>query len=152
MTTDIDPHEYNRRLIAEYLTTDGALTGDFTGQPVLLLTTRGWRTGRPHLTPLVYGLDAGRVYVVATKGGAPTNPTWYRNLITNPAVDVRIGPDRQPAQAVEVTDPAERNRLYNLLAATTPGLSTYQAMTTRTIPVIVLDGIQPLTSSGTPDP
>lgn len=142
MTTDIDPHEYNRRVIAEYLTTDGALTGDFAGQPVLLLTTRGWRTGRPHLTPLVYGLDAGRVYVVATKGGAPTNPTWYRNLVTNPTVDVRIGAHRQPARAIEITDPAERDRLYDLLAATTPGLSTYRDMTTRTIPVIVLDGIR----------
>src|SRR5204862_526488 len=76
--------------------------GPFTGRDVLLLTTTGAKTGQPRTHPLVYTRDGDRYLVIASKGGAPTNPAWYHNLRANPEVTVELGPETFRATATPI--------------------------------------------------
>ena len=79
-----------------------------------------------------------RIFVIASKGGAPTNPDWYRNLRANPRVTVEVGPERFEANAT-VAKGVERRRLYDLQAARMPAFKDYEKKTSREIPVVVLE-------------
>ena len=103
-----------------------------------MLTTRGAKSGRERTHPLAYTRDGDNVFVIASKGGAPTNPDWYRNLRANPRVIVELGPERFAANA-RVTNGAERRRLYDLQASRMPGFKEYERRTSREIPVVVLE-------------
>ena len=106
--------------------------------PILLLTTTGARTGRPATVPLGFAVDdIGRVFVVASKAGAPKHPAWYHNLRANPSVTVELGDKTFQARAV-VTVGKERDRLYGMLS---DGPSQYEKNTDRIFPIIVLDGV-----------
>ena len=134
---------YNDALVDDFRAHAGrASTGPFVGRDLLLLTTMGRKTGMPRTVPLVYTRDGDRLVVVASKGGAPTNPAWYFNLLANPRVTVELGAETFEAEA-RVTDPAERRRLYDAHAAVNPGFREYEAKTTREIPVIVLNRVSP---------
>jgi deazaflavin-dependent oxidoreductase (nitroreductase family) len=74
--------------IDEFRANGGRIGGRFEGRPVLLITTKGAKTGRPHTTPMMYLREDGHLYVFASKGGAPTHPDWYWNLVANPTVTV----------------------------------------------------------------
>jgi deazaflavin-dependent oxidoreductase (nitroreductase family) len=113
-------------------------SGPFAGRNVLLLTTTGAKSGLPRLVPLAYTRDGDRYVIVASKGGAPTHPAWYLNLVANPIVTVELGPEKFQARAV-VAEDAERDRLYAQHAATYPGFNEYQARTSRRIPVVLLE-------------
>jgi len=129
---------YNKTVVDEFRAKGGKVAQlDF---PVLLLTTTGARTGRQTTVPLGYGVDEGRVFVVASKAGAPTNPAWFHNLVANPSVTVEIGTSTYEARA-RVADGGERDRLYRMVAAGSPGLSAYEQNTPRQFPVIVLEGV-----------
>lgn len=130
--------DYNTRLIEEYRATGGKVTGDFAGRPLLLLTTIGARSGQRRTSPLVYTTDGDRLVVVASKGGSDTNPDWYHNLRANPVATVELGEDRFEVNA-EVTDGAERDRLFNQVVELMPGFGDYQRNTNRLIPVVVLN-------------
>jgi deazaflavin-dependent oxidoreductase (nitroreductase family) len=106
----------------------------------LLLTTTGRRSGQSRTTPLIYGRDGERYVVVASRGGAPTHPAWYDNLVAQPAVQVQVMADRFTARARTAT-PAERPALWKTMAAIWPPYDDYQARTTREIPVVVLERV-----------
>src|SRR5215213_5250529 len=134
------PNDFNRNLIAEYRANAGVVTGPFAGRPLLLLTTIGAKSGQPRTIPLVYTTDADRIVVIASKGGAPTSPDWYHNLVANPLVTIELGNERFQARA-RVAEGEERERLYAAQAALMPGFAEYQRNTTRQIPVVVLERV-----------
>jgi deazaflavin-dependent oxidoreductase (nitroreductase family) len=86
------------------------------------------------------GVDGGRVFVVASKGGAPSNPAWFHNLRANPSVTVELRGESYPAQAA-VVDGDERDHLYALISAQVPAFGEYGQNTSRVFPVVVLEGV-----------
>ena len=135
-----DWNDFNHNLIAEYRANGGQVTGQFAGAPLLLLTTTGAKSGQPRTAPVAYTADGDRLLVIASKGGAPTHPDWYHNLVANPEVTVEVGTEMFSAHAT-VPDGEERDRLFNQMAAQMPGFADYQHNTTRRIPVVVLERI-----------
>lgn len=135
------PPGFDQDIIDQFRANAGQiLTGPFAGRRLMLLTTTGARTGRLLTKPLGFTRDGERYVVIASKGGAPTNPAWYHNLVANPQVTVEIGAERFEAQA-SVAEGAERERLYAQQAAQIPVFGEYQKMTQRQIPVVVLEGV-----------
>jgi deazaflavin-dependent oxidoreductase (nitroreductase family) len=130
---------WNDSVIEDFRAHNGQITqGMFKGRSLLLLTTKGAKTGLDRTNPVAY-TRAGKDYVViASKGGAPTNPDWYRNLLKNPEVTVEVGGERFTARA-RVARGDERRRLYDAQAAVMPGFKEYELKTAREIPVIVLE-------------
>ncbi|HEX8997077.1 MAG TPA: nitroreductase family deazaflavin-dependent oxidoreductase [Ktedonobacterales bacterium] len=126
---------YNQTIIDTFRANGGKVSG---WNNLLLLTTTGARTGLPRTTPLAYSVDGGRIVVAASKGGAPTNPAWYANILANPTVTVELGSETFQARAT-VVDEAERQRLYAGHAELMPGFADYEKKTTRRIPVIILE-------------
>jgi F420H(2)-dependent quinone reductase len=112
----------------------GATVG---GMPVLLLTTRGRKTGKTRVVPVVPYVEGENTYVIASMGGQPQHPAWFFNLEAHPDVDVQIGEDRWRARA-EVLSPDERARVWPKITAKFPNFGEYQKKTTRVIPVVRL--------------
>jgi proline iminopeptidase len=119
---------------------DSAPVGGPGPIPTLILTTTGRRSGQSISMPLIYGEENGQYVVVASKGGAPTHPGWYLNLVTHPTVEVQVRADRFRATARTATG-EERARLWQTMAAIYPPYNAYQAKTQREIPVVVLERI-----------
>lgn len=138
MTSANEFNEFNRTLIAEFRANGGKVGGMFAGAPLLLLTTTGAKSGQPRTTPLVYTTDGDRIVIIASKGGAPTSPDWYHNLVANPAATIELGHETLPVRA-RVTEGEERQRLFDQQAALMPNFAEYQQNTTRQIPVVVLE-------------
>jgi deazaflavin-dependent oxidoreductase (nitroreductase family) len=134
----VDYNAFNAKIIAEFRANGGKVGGQFAGAPMVLITTTGARSGQARTTPLVCQQDGKRVYIFASKGGAPKHPDWYHNLKKNPEITLEIGGDKYKARASELTG-AERDRVYAEQARRMPQFAEYQAKTTRTIPVIALD-------------
>ena len=133
--------DFNRNLIADLREHGGEATfGPFKGRRVLILTTKGAKSGETRENPLVYTRDGANLVIVASKGGAPTNPSWYHNLRTHPEVTVEVGGEKFIATA-RITDGPEYDRLFKQHADTNPGFYDYLKKTTRKIPVIVLERI-----------
>ena len=131
--------EMTKALIVDLRAHGGeATSGPFVGRSLLLLTTTGAKTGVARLAPLVYTRDGDRYVIVASKGGAPTNPAWYLNLVANPVVTVEVGGEMFEARAT-VAEAAERDRLYAAHAAVLPVFNDYQQKTSRVIPVVRLE-------------
>jgi deazaflavin-dependent oxidoreductase (nitroreductase family) len=131
-------HDYNSNLIGDMRAHGGhATSGNFVGRQVLILTTTGAKTGEKRESPLAYTLDGDRVVIVASKGGAPTNPAWYHNVVANPNVIVELNGERFEATATVATGD-ERRRLYDGHVAVHPGFADYETRTERVIPVIIL--------------
>jgi deazaflavin-dependent oxidoreductase (nitroreductase family) len=104
---------------------------------MVLLTTTGAKTGQKRTNPLVPLLEGDRMYVVASKGGAPTNPDWYHNLMAHPEAEVEYGDERFPVEAF-VIEGSERDRLFLAQVAVAPGFAEYQEKAGRVIPIIEL--------------
>jgi deazaflavin-dependent oxidoreductase (nitroreductase family) len=136
-----DWDEFNRGVVEEFRANRGKVGGRFAGRPLLLLTTTGARTGLPRVMPLVYTTDGDRIVVIASKGGEPTNPDWYHNLVADPLTTVELGGESFAARAT-VTEGDERERLFAQMAATMPFFAGYQRKVARRIPVVVLDRIE----------
>ena len=133
-------NDFNRNLIDEFRNNNGKVTGVFENAPLLLLTTKGAKTGREHITPIVYTTDGDDVIVIASKGGAPNHPHWYLNLVANPDVTVELPGETYAAHA-RVAQGDERNRLYRAQADAMPNFDEYQRKTDREIPVVVLERV-----------
>jgi deazaflavin-dependent oxidoreductase (nitroreductase family) len=133
-----DRNDWNRRTIEEFRTNKGKVGGMWEGKPLLLLTTTGAKSGQRHTTPTMYLRNGDRLLVFASKGGAPTNPDWYLNLLAHPEVTVEVGPETYQAIATVLTGD-ERDRIYARQAELFPQFADYQAKTTRKIPVIALE-------------
>lgn len=123
--------------VSLYRLSRGRLAGTFRGAPVLLLTTTGRKTGKKRTKPLLYLMDGDLVVLVASHAGAPTHPTWWRNLQHTPHAEVQIKHTSLQVEAREAT-PEERERLWPKLIALYPDYQTYQKRTERTIPVVLL--------------
>ncbi|MGK5740641.1 nitroreductase/quinone reductase family protein [Micromonospora sp. URMC 103] len=135
------PNDFNRQIIDEFRANEGRVGGPFEGGRLILLTTTGARSGAPHTTPLGYLPDeSGRILVIASAGGAPRHPDWFRNIQADPHVTVEDGIFTYPARAVVLAG-AERDAAFTRAAEADPGWSAYQAKTTRTIPVVALERI-----------
>ena len=130
---------FNQNVIDEFRANDGIVSG--RGSSLLLLTTTGAKSGRQHTTPLAYTRDGDHYIILASKGGAPTNPAWHHNLVAHPEVTVEVGGETFRSRA-SVAEGAERERLFNQMAAKMPGFADYQRNTPRQIPVILLTRIQ----------
>ncbi len=131
---------FNQQIIDEFRANKGKTSGYFANSDLLLLTTKGAKSGKETTTPVVYSKDGDRLVIVASKGGAPNNPAWYHNLLAHPEVTVEVGADKYKVRAIPVTGD-ERTRLYNQHAKQYPSFKDYQAKTTRVIPVFVLERI-----------
>jgi deazaflavin-dependent oxidoreductase (nitroreductase family) len=126
--------------LRRYLETDGSDGHLWRGVPTLLLTTRGWRSGKARRTPLIYGQDGPRYVVVASKGGSPGHPHWYRNLAADPQVRVQVNGDKFDARARAAT-PDEKPALWSLMTGIWPDYDEYQTRTEREIPVVILERV-----------
>jgi deazaflavin-dependent oxidoreductase (nitroreductase family) len=131
-------NDFNQGIIDEFRSNAGEVGGPFEGAPVVLLTTTGARTGRSRTNPLVGQVgDDGTLYVFASKGGAPTHPDWYHNLVAHPEVGVEFGTDRFTATAQPVTG-SRRDEIYTEQGRRFPAFLEYQEKTDRVIPVVAL--------------
>jgi deazaflavin-dependent oxidoreductase (nitroreductase family) len=131
--------DFNQAIIKEFRANAGKVGGYFEGANMLLLHTLGAKSGQPRTNPLVYTPDADRLVVIASKGGADTNPDWYYNLMANPTVTVELGAEQFQARATVVTEEPERSRLYAKMVAHRPGFAEYEQKTSRKIPAIILE-------------
>jgi deazaflavin-dependent oxidoreductase (nitroreductase family) len=129
--------DYNQKIIDEFRANAGRVGGRWEGRDLLLLTTRGRKTGREYTTPIVYTRDGERLLVYASQGGAPTHPDWYLNLVHDPHVAVEVGSERYDAIATPL-EGEERDREFTAQAARVPAFATYQEKTSRVIPVVAL--------------
>jgi deazaflavin-dependent oxidoreductase (nitroreductase family) len=127
---------FNEKLIAEFRANRGELSGPMAGRSLLLLTTIGVRSGKPRTTVLGYGHHGDRLVVIASNNGAPSAPSWYRNLLADPTAKVELGPERFEVRAT-TAKPDEREEL----AKTVPYLAQQQKLTDREIPLVVLERV-----------
>jgi deazaflavin-dependent oxidoreductase (nitroreductase family) len=123
--------------IGLYRATRGRLGRRLARHDMLLLTTAGRRSGRPHTVPLLYLRIKGELAVIASYGGHASHPDWYRNLLADPEAEVQVNGERFPVIA-RTAEPAERHRLWALAVAEYPGYAGYQGKTDRLIPVVLL--------------
>ena len=132
--------DFNRNLIEDIRAHGRATSGPFVGRDVLILTTKGARSKEERSTPLVYTRDGDKYVIIASKGGAPTNPHWYHNLREHPDVTVEV--DRHKFQArANVQDGDDYERLYKQHADQNPQFHEYRKKTSRKIPVVVLERV-----------
>lgn len=129
--------DWNAKVIEEFRAHEGRVGGNFEGAPLLLLHTKGAKSGAERVNPMMYLELDGRRYVFASKAGADTNPDWFYNLAANPDVDVELGTERYRARAVPVTG-TERDAIYDVQKERYPGFAEYEAKTSRVIPVVEL--------------
>jgi deazaflavin-dependent oxidoreductase (nitroreductase family) len=134
--------DFNTQVIEEFRANHGQVGGPFEGSPIVLVHHRGRKSGAERVAPLVYlpdETDADTVYVFASKGGAPTDPDWYRNLMAADGGRVEIGDEAFDVDVSEVTG-EDRDRLFAEQVSRHPGFGEYQEKTAgiRTIPVVAL--------------
>jgi deazaflavin-dependent oxidoreductase (nitroreductase family) len=130
--------DWNTAIIDEFRANAGKVGGSFEGAPMVILHTTGARTGQERVHPLVYQPVGDDIAVFASKGGAPTHPQWFHNLVAHPDVTVEIGTDTAPMRA-RVAEGDERERIFSRQKELMPGFAGYEANTTRQIPVVVLE-------------
>ena len=136
-----DPNERNMLIIQEFRANAGKVGGLFAGKSLLLLHTLGAKSGKPRINPVACIRDADRLVIIASKGGAPTNPDWYYNILANPLVSVETGSEQFQAWVAIAAEP-ERTRLYTKMVEMMPGFAEYQRKTTRVIPVVILTPVK----------
>jgi deazaflavin-dependent oxidoreductase (nitroreductase family) len=119
-----------------------ANAGKHETMTLLILTTKGAKTGRPFTVPVAYQRDGDRVLVFASKGGAPTHPDWYLNLVANPEVTLEVNGETYQAGATTLHGD-ERDRFYKKQAEASPVFGEYEKKTTRKIPVVAFERISP---------
>src|SRR5260221_9569656 len=129
--------DWNKATIEEFRANKGKVGGPFAGANLLLLHTKGAKSGLERVNPTMYFIDEDRYVVIASKGGADTNPDWYLNLLAHPEVSVEIGTERFQAIAKAASEP-ERTKLYEKMESINPGFTEYKHKTSRIIPVVTL--------------
>jgi deazaflavin-dependent oxidoreductase (nitroreductase family) len=128
-------NDWNATVIEEFRSNDGVVGGQFEGAPVLLLHTKGAKSGKERINPMMYLDYEGKRYIFASYAGAPTHPDWYHNLVANPDVTVEAGTETYEATATAVSL-AERDRIYPVQAERFGNFAEYETKTTRKIPVV----------------
>lgn len=135
------PHDWVRKQVELYESSGGTKGTTLldTGLPVILVTHTGNKTGAIRKTPLMRVKDGARYVLVGSQGGRPKDPEWVPNLRANPNIELRDETVVRPMRVHEVTDAAERARLWALAVAAFPPYAEYQTRTTRIIPVFVAE-------------
>lgn len=123
--------------VQRYQETDGEVGYLWNGVPTLLMTTIGRKSGEPRTTPLIHGRDGDDYLVVASMGGAPHHPNWYRNLEANPSAQIQVRSEHLHVTARTAAD-EEKPRLWKIVSDLWPNYDVYQSRTERRIPVVVL--------------
>jgi deazaflavin-dependent oxidoreductase (nitroreductase family) len=131
-------NQKNRQVIEEFRANGGQVLVTPPQGPVLLLHSKGAKTGQERVTPLMYLQDGDRYVIFASMGGWRRNPDWYYNLLANPDASIEVGTESFTVTAVAV-EGEERERLFERQARAYPQFAYYQSKTTRRIPVIVLE-------------
>ncbi|HEX5406565.1 MAG TPA: nitroreductase/quinone reductase family protein [Pseudonocardiaceae bacterium] len=134
---DAKRQELNHAIIEEFRANAGVVGGQFAGTPLLLLTTKGARTGLARTWPLGFMADADRWVVFAANGGRPNVPAWYHNLLAEPDATIEIGTETIPVRAT-VTEGPERADLWTRKVAEMPALERMQQTAPGPIPVVAL--------------
>lgn len=139
--TDWDPKAFTRNLIADMRAHGGRPTsGPMANKPLIVLTSKGARSGEDRTAIVTYHRDGDRWVVAASKGGAPTHPAWYRNLLAHPEATIEVDNEVFPVRATDTTG-AERDRLWNDHVALLPEFGEYPKKTDRTIPMLTLERV-----------
>jgi deazaflavin-dependent oxidoreductase (nitroreductase family) len=139
MTTEDATKLYGKAHVRRYRETDGDVGHIWKeGSTILILTTTGRSSGEPRDTPLIYARDGDRYVIVASNGGDPEHPSWYRNLEKDPDVQVQVLGEVFPARA-RAAQGEERDRLWEKANEVWPHYREYQERTEREIPVVVLE-------------
>ena len=135
------PRDWVREQVELYESSGGTkgTTLRDTGLPVIIVTNTGNRTGAIRKTPLMRVMDGQNYVLVASQGGSPKDPVWVHNLRLNADVEIRDETVVQPMRAREVTDEAERSRLWTLCVAAYPPYAEYQKRTSRQIPLFIAE-------------
>lgn len=132
----MDMREINKGVINEFRQNDGQLSGPFEGAPILLVTTTGHLSGKPHTTPVGFVDAGGRLAVAAANGGSDDHPHWYRNIEHSNEVTVEV-PGASIRSVAEIATGTERQDLLKTLAESLPGMTDHLAGTNRQIPVVI---------------
>ena len=123
--------------VRQYEATGGRVGHDWNGTHCLILHTRGRKSGQTRKFPLIYGRDGEDYVIVASKGGAPDHPGWYKNLLARPDVTIQVRDQTIPVRARTGT-PEEKRRVWPAMTAQWPDYDKYHASTKRDIPVVLL--------------
>ena len=129
--------DMNKQIIEEFRANDGKVGGYFASNTLLLLHTTGAKSGQERVNPLVTFEDGDELVIVASKGGAPSHPDWYHNIVSNPMVSIEYGAEEFQARASVASEP-ERTRLYERMESTFATFSEYKKKAGRVIPVVTL--------------
>ncbi|MGB8365944.1 MAG: nitroreductase family deazaflavin-dependent oxidoreductase [Rhizomicrobium sp.] len=121
-----------------YRDTNGEQGYIWNGAPILLLTTRGRRSGEARTIPIIFTEYNNGYAIIASKGGSPTHPKWYLNILENPNVQIQLKANRFDAVARTAESP-EREQIWAEAVKTWPWYDEYQTRTSRLIPVVVLE-------------
>ena len=135
-----EPNDWNAKIIEEFRANEGRVGGQFEGAPLLLLHSIGARSGEERVNPMMYQAVGDAYAVFASKGGAPSNPDWYHNLIANPDATIEVG-TRTVAVRARIADDVERDTIWETQKQRYPGFADYEASTTRQIPVVILEPV-----------
>lgn len=134
--SDDDDQLFGAEHVKVYRETDGEHGYHWRGTTILLLTTKGRRSGEMRTTPLIHVTDDGRWVVIASKGGAPDDPAWFKNLTENPEdIEIQVEAEEIPVTA-EVVEGEERARLWKAMTEDWPDYDAYAERTDREIPVV----------------
>jgi deazaflavin-dependent oxidoreductase (nitroreductase family) len=123
--------------VRQYEATGGRTGHAWNDAEVLILRTRGRKSGELRKVPLIYGRDGDDYLIVASKGGAPKHPGWYRNLLAHPDVEIQVWGDVLPVRARTATK-EEKQRLWPIMTSQWPDYDRYQSKTERDIPMVIL--------------
>jgi deazaflavin-dependent oxidoreductase (nitroreductase family) len=133
-------NDFNTAIIDEFRANAGKVGGGFDGAPMILVHHKGARTGTERVSPLVYQAIGDNFAIFASKGGAPTAPDWYRNVVAHPDIEVEVGTDTIPVRARELKG-EERAPIWEKQKKLMPGFAEYEEKTRgiREIPVVLLE-------------
>lgn len=132
------PTEWVADHIRRYIESGGEDGHIWRGVPTLLLTTTGRKSGMLRRTALIYGIDGDDYVIVASKGGHPSNPLWFENLVEDSNVEIQVGPQIIQARASVITDESRYQRVWDQMATIWPGFNEYKEKTSRLIPLVAL--------------
>ncbi|HEX3511586.1 MAG TPA: nitroreductase family deazaflavin-dependent oxidoreductase [Solirubrobacteraceae bacterium] len=135
--SEADDNLFGEEHVRVYRETGGERGYHWRGTTILLLTTKGRKSGEPRTMPLIHRTDGDRWVVVASKGGSPQDPLWFQNLSAEPNAEIEVRDERIPVTA-SVAEGAERERLWSLMTAVWPAYDEYRQRTDREIPVVIL--------------
>lgn len=130
--------DWNSKIIEEFRSNEGKVGGGFEGVPMLILHTKGRKSGDSRQNPLVYQQVGDDIAIFGSKGGAPTHPDWYLNVVANPDVAVEVGTERFDGRARVLTGD-EREKVWTKQKKLMSGFADYESRTTREIPVILIE-------------